>query len=261
MEGLIKLKDDEQLDCLLNGRQIIQNKKAFMFGIDAVLLSDFAASSIKKNDKVIDLGTGTGIIPLLLDSLSPAKSISALEIQKESADMAKRSVMLNGLEEKITIVQGDLKKVSSFFEKHSFSVVTCNPPYMNDSHGIQNKSEPKNIARHEIFCNLEDVISAAAYLLAPHGRFFMIHRPYRLPEIFSLLLKYNMQPKLMQLVLPSAGKEANMVMLEARKNAQARLKIAPDLCVRTKEGEYTAEVNAIYKRQSAREFLKSFPEA
>ena len=138
-----------------------------MFGIDAVLLSDFASSSIKKNDRVIDLGTGTGIIPLLLETLSSASDFTALEIQADSADMARRSVELNSLQDKIRIDQGDLKQVSDLYQRHSFSVVTCNPPYMNDSHGRQNATEPKNIARHEICCNLEDVIAAADYLLAP----------------------------------------------------------------------------------------------
>ena len=249
----------EQIDTLLNGRQIIQDKNRFMFGIDAVLLSDFASSSIKKNDKVIDLGTGTGIIPLLLESLTSCSNFTALEIQKDSADMARRSVALNGLEEKINIVQGDLKFLRSsegpetgcapLFSKHSFSVVTCNPPYMNDSHGKQNATEAMNIARHEICCNLEDVVSAADYLLSPHGRFFMIHRPYRLPEIFFLLLKYNLQPKVIQMVIPAEGKEPNLVMVEARKNAQPRLKIEPQLTVYGPDGEYTPEINEIYKRQ------------
>ncbi len=220
-----------------------------MFGIDAVLLSDFASSSIKKNDKVIDLGTGTGIIPLLLETLSPASDFTALEIQADSADMARRSVELNFLQDKIRIDQGDLKEVSTIYNRHSFNVVTCNPPYMNDSHGRQNATEPKNIARHEICCNLEDVIRAADYLMAPHGRFFMIHRPYRLPEIFSLMVKYKLEPKLMQMVLPAAGKEPNIVMIEARKNAQPRLKIEPALTVYGADGEYTPEVKAIYERQ------------
>ncbi len=239
----------EQLDTLLNGRYIFQDTKRFMFGIDAVLLSDFAANSIKKNDKVIDLGTGTGIIPLLLESLTNASDFTGLEIQKDSADMAKRSVEKNGLEEKIHIIEGDIKEVSSIFKRHSFSLVTCNPPYMNDSHGKENASEAINIARHEICCNLEDVISSADYLLAPHGRFFMIHRPYRLPEIFSLLLKYQLEPKLIRLVYPCKGKEPNLVMLEARKSAQPRLKYADPLIVYGEDGLYTEEVKAIYQRQ------------
>lgn len=245
------MRPDEQLDILLNGRQIIQDKKRFMFGIDAVLLSDFASSSIKKNDRVIDLGTGTGIIPLLLETLSPAHDFTALEIQSDSADMARRSMEANGLSDLIHIVEGDIKEVSSIFTKHSFNVVTCNPPYMNDSHGRQNESEAKNIARHEICCNLEDVIVAADYLLAPHGRFFMIHRPYRLPEIFALLAKYNLEAKVMQLVIPSKGKEPNLVMIEARKNAQPRLKIAPQFAVYGEDGEYSSEVKAVYERQKA----------
>ena len=249
VKGGAILRPDEQLDIPLNGRQIIQDKKRFMFGIDAVLLSDFASSSIKKNDKVIDLGTGTGIIPLLLETLSPAQDFTALEIQADSADMARHTMEANGLSNKIQVVEGDLKNVSSIFAKHSFNVVICNPPYMNDSHGRQNATEPKNIARHEICCNLEDVIKTADYLLAPHGRFFMIHRPYRLPEIFALLVKYKLEPKLMQLVIPSKGKEPNLVMIEARKNAKPRLKIAEQFAVYGEDGEYSDYVKAVYERQ------------
>lgn len=241
--GILK---DEQLDTLLNGHKIIQNPQKFMFGIDAVLLSHFASSEIRNQDCVVDLGTGTGIIPLLLETSSNAKKIYGLEIQSESADMANRSVKLNNLQEKIQILQGDIKTVSENFEKYSINAVTSNPPYMINEHGKQNPNDAKKIARHEILCNLEDVISAAEYLLKPNGKFFMIHRPFRLSEIFGLLQKYKMEPKRMQLIHPFVNKEPNIVLIEARKNANPRLKIEKPLFVYKEPGIYTEEINLIY---------------
>ena len=241
----------EQIDTLLNGRKIIQDPERFQFGIDAVLLSHFAAQETRKGDLVIDLGTGTGIIPFLMETSCGAAAFSGLEIQKESAEMAARSVKLNNLEEKIKIINGDVKKVDSLFAKHSFNVVTSNPPYMINDHGRQNPTDAKAIARHEILCNLEDLVTAADYLLAPGGKFFMIHRPFRLPEIFASLARHHLEPKRMRLVYPFVDKEPNMVLLEARKNAKPRLKIESPLIVREnqgeKKGQYTGEILGIYE--------------
>lgn len=237
---------DEQIDKLLNGRLIIQNHKRFMFGIDAVLLSNFAAQELRAKDSVIDLGTGTGIIPLLLETASTASHFSALEVQHDSADMAVRSVVLNNLEDRIKIVEGDIKNVSQLFPPHSFSAVTTNPPYMINDHGRKNCNDAKTIARHEILCNLQDVIAAADYLLSPHGKFFMIHRPFRLPEIFSAMNKHGIEPKRMRLVQPCEGKEPNIVMIEGRKNANPRLKIEPNLNVYGDPGVYSKDVQEIY---------------
>ena len=238
----------EQIDILKNGYKILQDTERFQFGIDAVLLADFACKGLKKSETVIDLGTGTGIIPLLMQPKSSGSIFTGLEVQKESADMAARSISMNGLEKQIKIVNGDLTKVSELFTRHSFSAVTCNPPYMIGEHGKGNTLDAKTIARHEVLCTLEDVISAADYLLAPHGKFFMIHRPFRLPEIFSSMEKHNMEIKRMRLIHPFADKEPNMVMLEARKNAKRRLTIEPPLVVRYDDGEYTAEIQQIYDR-------------
>lgn len=235
----------EQIDTLLNGYKIVQDSERFMFGIDAVLLSNFALSGICKSDNVIDLGTGNGIIPLLLASSVNIKKITGLEIQEASAALAQKSVEINNLE-KVQIVQGDIKNVSSLFPKHSFDVVTCNPPYMIFEHGKQNPTEPKAIARHEVLCSLADIVAAADYLLKPHGKFFMIHRPFRLPEIFEQLNAHKMEPKKMRLVAPSAGKEPNLVLIEARKNARAELKILPELPVYAKKCEYSSEIEEIY---------------
>lgn len=263
----------EKLETLKNGYKVLQDTERFQFGIDAVLLADFAASSaqagkgsqtgcsLRPDEKVIDLGTGTGIIPLLMASrvksltadisatgCSAGVSFTGLEVQKDSAEMAARSVALNGLDDQIRIVNGDLREVAGLFGRHSFNVVTCNPPYMIDAHGRANELDAMTIARHEVLCTLEDVVAAADYLLAPHGRFFMIHRPFRLPEIFESLAKHKMEAKRMRLIHPFSDKEPNMVMIEARKNAKRRLTIEPPLVVRNKNGEYTEEINAIYNR-------------
>jgi len=236
---------DFQTDTLLNGNKIIQSKETFMFGIDAILLADFAKGQLHKTDSCIDLCSGNGIIPLLLTD--QVHNISALEIQTQIADMAKKSVELNQLEDRITVVNGDLKEVDKLFPKHSFNCVTCNPPYMINEHGQKNNLDAKTIARHEVLCNLEDVIAAADFLLHSHGKFFMIHRPFRLPEIFFAMKNHGLEPKRMRLVQPFENTEPNLVLIEARKNANPRLTIETPLIVREKSGEYTEEVKKIYE--------------
>ena len=219
-----------------------------MYGIDAVLLSYFASPFIRANDNVIDLGTGTAIIPLLLDTLTKAKTIIALEIQKDSVDMARRSVEINNLSNKINIVEGDVKNVSSLFPKHSFTTVISNPPYMTKEQSKEASTDAKTIARHEVLCSLEDIISATDYLLAPHGKFFMIHRPFRLGEIIFSMKNHDIECKRLQMVQPKDGKEANIVLIEGRKNAKPYMKIEPTLNVYGKEtGVYSKEVQKIYK--------------
>ena len=247
----------EQIDTLKNGYKIIQDSESFQFGIDAILLADFAAKEIKEGNSIIDLGTGTGIIPLLMEKRAEKFNnvkFTGLEVQRASADMAARSVSLNGLDERIKIINGDLTNLDGhknenknpLFQRHSFNIVTCNPPYMIDDHGKSNVLDALSIARHEILCTLEDVVAAADYLLAPHGKFFMIHRPFRLPEIFEELSEYKLEAKRMRLIHPFANKDANMVMIEARKNAKRRLTIEPPLIVRNDDGNYTDEINKIY---------------
>lgn len=235
-------------DTLKNGYKILQDSERFQFGIDAVLLADYASKSLKEKESVIDLGTGTGIIPLLMVNKCKTAAFTGLEVQKESAEMAARSVAMNELEGQIQIVHGDLKEAGSLFPRHSFNVVTCNPPYMIDAHGRNNEQDALTIARHEVLCTLEDVVTAADYLLASHGSFFMIHRPFRLPEIFSSLEKHKMEMKRMRLIYPFADKEPNMVLIEARKNAKRRLTIEPPLIVRNDNGVYTIEVQDIYNK-------------
>lgn len=225
--------------------RIIQNGNTFCFGIDAVLLSDFA--KIKKDEHVMDFCTGNGIIPILLEAKTAGAHFSGLEIQEYPADMAKRSVLLNQLEEKIDIICGDVCKASSLFPPDSFDVITCNPPYMNHNHGLTNPELPKAIARHELLCTLEDIVREAAKLLKHGGRFYMIHRPFRLVEIFQTLTSHRLEPKAMRLVQPYADKEPNMVLVEAVKGGNSMIKIAPPLIIYEAPNIYTKEVQELYQ--------------
>lgn len=239
------LLEDERIDDLQrNQYKIIQNEKKFCFGMDAVLLSGFA--KVKKDEVALDLGTGTGIIPLLLEAKYEGKHYTGLEIQEESADMARRSVALNHLEEKIKIVTGDIKEASLVFGNGTFDVVTCNPPYMTGNHGLVNKDMPKTIARHEILCTLEDVVREASKVLKPSGRFYLVHRPFRLAEIMTTLIKYKLEPKRLMMVHPYIDKEPNMVLIECSKGGKSRISIEPPLIVYKEQGVYTDAIYDIY---------------
>ncbi len=241
----IELKEGERLDDLhRNGYQIIQNEKLFCFGMDAVLLSGFA--QVKAGGRAIDLGTGTGIIPILMCAKTPGKSFTGLEISAKSADMAQRSVELNGLTDRISIIRGDIKEAGTLFPPASFDTVTSNPPYLKDSHGLVNADMEKAAARHEILCTLEDVVRSATDLLVPGGHFYMVHRPFRLSEIFRTLCAYELEPKRMRLVYPYVDKEPNMVLIEAVRGGRERLKVEKPLIVYQKPGEYTPEIYEIY---------------
>ncbi len=242
---MVSLKENERIDDLQrNNYKIIQDPDRFCFGMDAVLLSGFAKA--KEGDKVLDLGTGTGIIPILLAAKTMAAHITGLEIQPDSADMASRSVKLNGLEEKIEIITGDIKEAVSLFGAASFDVVTCNPPYMTEHHGLTNPEAPKAIARHELLCTLEDVISQSSRLLRPGGNFYMVHRPFRLADIIVLLRQHRLEPKRMKLVYPFVDKEPNMVLLEANRGGKARMTVEKPLIVYKEPGVYMDEIYDIY---------------
>lgn len=239
------VQEHERLDELhRNGYYIIQDPKRFCFGMDAVLLSGFA--SAKAGERVLDLGTGTGIIPILMEAKTQSSDFTALEIQPESADMARRSVCYNHLEDKIKIVTGDIKDASSLFGASSFDVITTNPPYMIGNHGHSSPNEAKAIARHEVCCTLEDVLRESARILCPRGRFYMVHRPFRLAEIFSRMVQYHIEPKRMQLVYPYVDKEPNMVLIEGMRGGKSRLTVEKPLIVYKNSGEYTDEIYEIY---------------
>lgn len=241
----VPLKENERIDDLQrNHYRIIQDPDRFCFGMDAVLLSGFARA--KEGDRVLDLGTGTGIIPILMEAKTNAAYLYGLEIQPDSADMARRSVKLNNLEKKIEIMTGDIKEADSFFDAASFDVITCNPPYMTEHHGLTNPEAPKAIARHELLCTLEDVIRVSSRLLKPGGNFFMVHRPFRLVDIFVLLRQYRLEPKRMKLVYPFVDKEPNMVLIEANRGGRARMTVEKPLIVYKEPGVYTDEIYDIY---------------
>ena len=212
--------------------------------MDAVLLSGFAR--IKKDENVLDMGTGTGIIPVLLKSKTRGKHFTGLEIQEECAEMAGRTIRYNKLESDIDIVCGDIKEAADIFGAASFNVVTSNPPYMIGEHGLQNPYMPKAIARHEIMCTLEDVVSQASKVLKDRGRFYMVHRPFRLAEIFQVLTRYRLEPKRMQLVYPYIDREPNMVLIEALKGGNSRITVEKPLIVYERPGVYTENILKIY---------------
>ena len=239
------LKPNVRIDDLQrNNYRIIQDPERFCFGMDAVLLSGFAKA--KEGDHVIDLGTGTGIIPILMEAKTKASNLVGLEIQPESADMAQRSVELNHLEKKIRIVTGDIREASSIFGAATFDVVTSNPPSMTEHHGITNEKSPKAIARHELLCTLEDVICQAAKLLRPGGSFYMVHRPFRLVDIMVLMREYHLEPKRMKLVYPYIDKDPNMVLIEGLRGGRPRMTVEKPLIVYKEPGVYTDEIYEIY---------------
>lgn len=235
------LKDGERLDDLqCRGYHIIQNPNVFCFGMDAVLLADFTTGRPKGS--VMDLGTGTGVIPMLMEARGKGAHYTGLEIQDYSVDMAKRSVLYNGLQDKIDIVHGDIKEVASVYKAASFDVVTSNPPYIKENHGLENMDSPKNIARHEILLSLEDVVGAAAHLLNEGGIFSMVHKPFRLAEIIRLLSRYRLEPKRICMVQPYIDKAPNMVLIESVKGGNPMVQVEPALVVYSADGSYTEDL-------------------
>ena len=239
------MKPEERLDDLqVKGYHIIQNPSKFCFGMDAVLLSNFAR--VKKGEKVLDIGTGTGIIPILLEAKTEGEHFTGLEIQEESADMARRSVAYNHLEDKIDIVTGDVKEAVNLFGSVFFDVVTTNPPYMIGAHGLQNKDSAKALARHEVLCDLDDILRESAKVLRPGGRFYMVHRPFRLAEILSKMCAYKIEPKRMRLVHPYIDKEPNMVLIEGSRGGNSRMTVEPPLIVYREKNVYSEELLGEY---------------
>ncbi len=245
----VELKPDERIDDLeYKGLKIIQNKNGFCFGIDAVCLSDFA-KEIPKGSKVIDLGTGTGILGILLCKKTELKSIIGVEIQEEVYDMAKRSVKLNNLEDKFSLLNEDIKNLDKKLELQSFDAIVTNPPYKKNDTGLKNSNEYKIISRHEVMCNIEDIIKISSKLLKNNGKLYMVHRPERIKDIIVNLDKYKMQIKEMRFIHPNINKKPNMVLIKAVKNGGDFLNIQAPLFVYNLDGSYTNEILKIYNKE------------
>ena len=244
----MKLKENERIDDLeLNGLKIIQNKNGFCFGMDSVLLSDFA-KEIKKNSTILDMGTGTGILGILLSAKTQDTKITGVEIQPEVAQMAQRSVQLNHLEERIDIICKDIKELKKIYETQSLDAIVTNPPYKKKGTGGINENEAKLISRHEITANLEDFISIASYLLKDQGSIYMVHSPERLADIMTSLRKYKLEPKVIKFVHPNQEKEPNLILVKAIKNARPFLKVEKPIYIYDLQGNYTKDILEIYNK-------------
>lgn len=238
------LRENERIDDLqINDLKIIQQKDGFCFGIDAVLLSNFV--TVKKGHIGADLGTGTGIIPILVAGKSEVSNIKAIEIQEEVAEMAKRSIELNSMEKRVEVLNINLKDALNHIEINSLNFVTSNPPYMHGN-GLINENEKKKISRHEIHCNLDDVIRVASRLLMHNGSFFMVHRPTRLCDILTIGRKYKLEPKIVRFVHPKPSKAPNLILVKFVKGAKPELKILDPLYVYKEDGTYDDEITRTY---------------
>lgn len=235
----------ERLDDLARDNlKIIQNPGSFCFSMDAVLLSSFV--TVKRGDRVLDLGTGTGVIPLLLSSKTQALELCGLEIQADMADMASRSVRYNGLEGKIRVVQGDLREARALLGRDRFDVVVSNPPFTSVGRGLVPPTDGMAIARHEIMCTLEDVVDSCSRMVTPGGRVALVHRPSRLVDILWAMRERNLEPKRLRFVYPSMDAKPTMVMVEALKGGGKELEVMKPLYIYDDSGAYTQEVRDIY---------------
>lgn len=244
----IKLKENERIDDLeFKNLKIIQNKDGFCFGIDSILLTDFA-KNIKQNSKVIDLGTGTGIIPILLYGKTKNTKFVGVEIQPEVAEMADRSVKLNLLENNIEILNTNILELSKIYNRGSFDVVTTNPPYKKINTGVINENNKKLISRHEITASLEDFIRTASFLLKDLGEFYMVHRPDRFVDIFYEMRKNKIEPKKIKFIYPNKNKKTNLVLIKGIKNGKQFLEFENNLYVYNEDGNYTNEILKIYNK-------------
>lgn len=230
-----EIRPGERLDDLqIGGLELIQDPEKFCFGVDAVFLSDFVR--VRPGESVLDLGTGNGIIPVLLSAKTEARHITGLEIQADTAEMARRSVAHNHLEDRIDIVTGDIKEAAELFRPAFFDVITTNPPYMLADHGIRNPDDAKAVARHEILCTLDDILRESMRLMQDKSRFYMIHRPFRLTEIMIKMHEYKIEPKRIRFIHPYIDKEPTMVLIEGVRGAKPRVTVEPPLIIFDKHG-------------------------
>lgn len=249
MDSNIKLKENERIDDLeYKGLKIIQNKEGFCFGIDSVLLSDFA-KNIKKNAKVLDLGTGTGIIPTLLCRKTELSEIVGIEIQEEVAEMANRSIKLNNLEDKFHIINDNILNLNKYYEKDTFDVIVTNPPYKKNESGIKNEDEKKLISRHEIKATLEDFIKVSKDMLKDKGEMYIVHRPERLVDLLTLMRKYKIEPKKIRFVYSNVNSVSKLVLIKGVKNARPFLQLDKNLYIYDEKGNYTDEILQIYNKK------------
>ena len=245
----VELKENERIDDLeLKGLKIIQNKEGFCFGIDSVLLSDFV-KNIKNNSLVLDLGTGTGIIPILLCGKTDLKKVIGVEVQEKVAEMAKRSIKLNNLEARFQVINENILNLKNIYQNQTFDVVVTNPPYKKKNSGIINENHEKLISRHEIEANLEDFIKVSKDLLKDKGEFYMVHRPERLVDILSIMRKEKLEPKVLRMVYSNKNKEPKLVLIKGIKNAKPFLKVEKNLYIYDENGNYTDEILEIYNKK------------
>lgn len=244
----IELNENERIDDLeFNNLKIIQNEDGFCFGIDAVLLSDFA-KNIKKDANVLDLGTGTGIISILLCAKTNLKKVIGVEIQKDVYDMAVRSSKLNNLENKFEVINENILNLKNIFDNNSFDVIVTNPPYKKINTGVINDTQKKLISRHEIYANLEDFISISSKLLKDKGEFYMIHRPERMVEIFTIMKNYKIEPKEVRMIFSNEKKSPKMFLVKGVRNGKEYLKFRENLYIYNEDGSYTEEILKIYNK-------------
>ena len=249
MEENIILKENERIDDLeYKGLKIIQNKDGFCFGIDSILLSDFA-KNIKKGARVLDLGTGTGIIATLLCEKTELSEITGIEVQEEVADMAKRSIQLNHLEDKFKMIQDNILNLNKYFEKNTFDAIVTNPPYKKKETGIQNEDIRKLISRHEVEANIEDFIKISKDMLKDKGEFYIVYRPERLVDLLTLMRKYKIEPKKIRFVYSNVNAVSKLVLVQGVKNARPFLKLEPNLYIYDEKGIYTEEILKIYNKK------------
>lgn len=224
------IKPGERLDDLqLGGLYLIQDPEKFCFGVDAVFLSDFVR--VRPGETVLDMGTGNGIIPVLLAGKTQGKKFTGLEIQTETADMARRSVAYNHLEDRIQIVTGDIKEAAEIFRPAFFDVITVNPPYMISRHGLRNPDDAKAVARHEVLCSLDDILRESMRLLQDKGRFYMVHRPFRLAEIMIKMNHYKIEPKRLKFIHPYIDREPVLVLIEGVRSGKSRVTVEPPVII------------------------------